>query len=293
MSHLPEELQNLYPFASSWIEQPGGRQHYLDLGEGHPVLMLHGNPTWSFYYRAVANAVVAEGMRAVVPDHLGCGLSDKPQAWPYRLADHIDNVLRLIDHLGLKRFSLVVHDWGGAIGMGVATERPEAVDKIVVLNTAAFRSQRLPLRIAACRWPVIGRFLVRGLNGFAGPATKMTTVRPLSKALKKAYLWPYRSWADRVAIARFVEDIPMQPDHPSYDRLVRIEEGLSQLCTKRMFIAWGGRDWCFDRSFFQEWQRRFPEATTLWKQDCGHYVLEDGGPELHQRIARFLKNAKA
>lgn len=286
---LPEGLRALYPFPSSWIEQPGGQQHYIDVGEGHPVIMVHGNPTWSFYYRNLAQAVVDQGMRAIVPDHLGCGLSDKPQDWSYQLNDHVENVLRLVEKLGLKRFSLVVHDWGGAIGMGVATTLPEAVEKIVVLNTSAFRSKRMPLRIAACRWPLIGRFLVRGLNGFAGPATKMTTVQPLSGELKDAYLWPYRSWADRVAISRFVEDIPMKPSHPSYERLVKIEEGLSQLRDKPMLIAWGGRDWCFDVSFFREWQERFPEAKAIWKQDCGHYVLEDGGEELILGLARFLR----
>jgi|TARA_B110000438_G_scaffold206727_1_gene198434 haloalkane dehalogenase len=286
---LPSALKALYPFSSSWIDQPGGRQHYIDVGEGHPVIMVHGNPTWSFYYRDLARAVADQGMRAIVPDHLGCGLSDKPQDWSYCLADHIENVLRLIKELGLTRFSIVVHDWGGAIGMGVATELSEAVERIVVLNTAAFRSKRLPLRIAACRWPFIGRFLVRGLNGFAGPATRMTTVQPLSRDLKDGYLWPYRSWADRIAIARFVEDIPMNENHPSYDRLVKVEEGLTSLREKPMLIAWGGRDWCFNASFFREWQARFPEAQTHWKQDCGHYVLEDGGDELHQQIAQFLK----
>lgn len=285
---LPAWLQELYPFSSSWIEQPGGRQHYIDAGEGHPVIMLHGNPTWSFYYREVAQRVASSGARAIVPDHLGCGLSDKPQSWSYRLNDHIENTIRLVRKLGLERFSLVVHDWGGAIGMGLATRMPEAVERIVILNTAAFRSQRIPLRISVCRWPFLGRFLVRGLNGFAGPATKMTTVNPLNESLRNAYLWPYRSWADRVAIARFVEDIPMKPAHPSYSRLVEIEERLESLREKPMLIAWGGRDWCFDGSFFKEWQRRFPEAKAIWKADCGHYVLEDGGSELHAELTDFL-----
>lgn len=284
---LPEGLRELYPFSSHWIDQAGGRQHYLDEGAGRPVLMVHGNPTWSFYYRGVAQAVVAAGGRAIVPDHLGCGLSDKPQDWSYRLADHVANLRRLVDALALERFSLVVHDWGGAIGMGVATALADRIERIVILNTAAFRSARMPWRIAVCRWPLVGEWLVRGLNGFAGPATKMTTVRPLSPELRRAYLWPYRSWADRVAIARFVEDIPMRPSHPSYATLVAIENGLEGLRDVPMHLAWGGRDWCFDRSFFEEWQRRFPAATHSWLADAGHYVLEDGGPALHARLAQF------
>lgn len=281
----------MYPFSSFWIDQPGGRQHYIDEGEGPPVILLHGNPTWSFYYRDLAKDLAAGGMRAIVPDHLGCGLSDKPQDWTYRLADHIENLLRLVKALEIDRFSLVVHDWGGAIGMGVATTLPQAVERMVVLNTAAFRSKRMPWRIAACRWPLIGQFIVRGLNGFAGPATKMTTVKPLSKTLKEAYLWPYRSWADRIAIARFVEDIPMSASHLSYDRLVQIEDGLSALVDKPMLITWGGQDWCFDASFFREWKERFPLASAKWNPDCGHYVLEDGGPALRQEIVEFLKES--
>ena len=207
---LPGWLQELYPFSQHGIQQPGGNQNYVDEGSGHPVLMIHGNPTWSFYYRGVVKAVVAAGGRAIAPDHLGCGLSDKPQDWNYRLADHIANLHRLVDSLEIDRFSILVHDWGGAIGMGLATAMPERVERIGILNTAAFRSSRMPFRIGICRWPLVGEWLVRGLNGFAGPATKMTTVKPLSAERRRAYLWPYDNWAHRVAIARFVQDIPMK-----------------------------------------------------------------------------------
>lgn len=285
---LPDWLRDLFPFSSHGLQQPGGRQNFVDEGTGHPVIMVHGNPTWSFYYRDVIRAVVAQGGRAIVPDHLGCGLSAKPQDWSYRLGDHIANLIRLIDHLEIERFSILVHDWGGAIGMGLATAMPERVERIGILNTAAFRSQRMPLRIGVCRWPLLGEWLVRGLNGFAGPATKMTTVRPLASAVRQGYLWPYRSWADRVAIARFVQDIPIKASHPSYDTLVNIENGLKGLRAVPMHIAWGAQDWCFNRSFFEEWKMRFPEASHEWLENAGHYLLEDGGPPLHRRVSNFL-----
>lgn len=290
---LPPWLRELYPFQSRRIRQPGGCQHYIDEGSGHPVVMLHGNPTWSFYYRDLVRSVTAAGMRAVVPDHLGCGLSEKPQNWSYRLADHIDNAQRLIDRLEIDQFSLVVHDWGGAIGMGVATRWSGRVKRIVILNTAAFRLPRMPRRIALCRMPVIGELLVRGLNGFAGPATRMTTVHPLSRKLRQAYLWPYRSWKDRVAIARFVQDIPMRTNHPSYETLVAIENGLEALRDKPILVAWGGQDWCFNGAFFEEWQRRFPTAETRWNAHAGHYVLEDGGAQLRAELVRFLTADKS
>ena len=285
---LPDWLRALYPFSSHWCVQAGGRQHYLDEGTGPPVLLLHGNPTWSFYYRDLVRGLAAAGRRAIAPDHLGCGLSDKPQDWSYRLADHVANVRHLVDTLGLERFSLVVHDWGGAIGMGLATAMPERIERIVVLNTAAFRSNHMPFRIDVCRWPLIGELIVRGLNGFAGPATRMTTTVPLPADVKRGYLWPYRSWHDRIAIARFVQDIPLVESDASYATLVAIEEKLRLLRDIPMRIAWGGQDWCFNEPIFQEWQRRFPQATTDWREDAGHYVLEDGGPPLHDYLVDFL-----
>ena len=102
--------------------------------------MLHGNPTWSFYFRRLI-AALSETHHVIAPDHMGCGLSDKPQIYPYRLSNHMENVEKLIDHLGLKRITLVCHDWGGAIGMGVAARRPDLFNRFVILNTAAWRSQ--------------------------------------------------------------------------------------------------------------------------------------------------------
>jgi pimeloyl-ACP methyl ester carboxylesterase len=115
-----------------------------------PVLMLHGNPTWSFFYRRLINAL-KENHRVIAPDHMGCGLSDKPQDYPYCLSNHMLNVEKLITHLELKHITLICHDWGGAIGMGVAARRPDLFDRFVVLNTAAWRSSRMPKRI--CRLP--------------------------------------------------------------------------------------------------------------------------------------------
>lgn len=286
---LPADVRALYPFDSRFHAQPAGRQHFIDEGAGETVLLLHGNPTWSFYYRDLVSHLGNAGFRCIAPDHLGCGLSEKPRGWSYRLDDHIANVERLVDHLGLKRFHLVVHDWGGAIGMGLATHRSELIGKIVILNTAAFRGPRIPLRIAACRLPIFGEWLVRGLNGFARPATFMTTSRRLGKHVKQGYLWPYRNWHDRVAIARFVQDIPMKADHPSAGTLDAIAARLSRLADKPMLIAWGGRDWCFNDWYYEEWQRHFPNAATVHYADAGHYVLEDAREAVLPRIEEFLR----
>ncbi len=287
-TELPEVISKLYPFTPKTLEVVGGRMSYVDEGQGEAVLMLHGNPTWSFFYRNLINGL-KHRYRCIAPDHIGMGLSDKPgQGFDYRLASHIDNVARLVKEIGLERFHLVVHDWGGAIGMGLAERFPERVGKLVVMNTAAFRATRIPGRIALCRTPLLGELYVRGLNGFAGPATWMATNRPLDLAAKAGYLYPYRDWASRIATHRFVKDIPMKPSHPSYDTLKGIEEGLEALQSKAMLLLWGMKDFCFDVTFLREWQKRFPAAKTVELHDAGHYLLEDRRDTCLINIENFL-----
>jgi cis-3-alkyl-4-acyloxetan-2-one decarboxylase len=279
-----------YPFRSHFLDLAAGRLHYLDEGSGPVVLMLHGNPTWSYYFRKLI-AQLRDQYRVIAVDHLGCGLSAKPQEYSYTLAGHIANLEALLAHLGLTRFSLVVHDWGGAIGFGCAVRRPAAIERIVVMNSAAFRSTRIPWRIKICRLPRLGEFLVRRLNGFAGPARFMAVRRPLPPAVAKAYLAPYDSWQNRVAIYRFVADIPLAPDHPSYPTLVAIEDGLAGLrrAGVPLLLLWGGSDFCFTEHFYHEWRLRFPEAEGHFFPDAGHYLLEDAAAQVLPLVSRFLR----
>jgi pimeloyl-ACP methyl ester carboxylesterase len=268
-----------YPFEGHAFPQPAGVMNYVDAGSGRPILFVHGNPTWSFYWRAALVAMQGTH-RVVAPDHLGCGLSEKPQDWTYRLADHIDNLERLVLHLDLRDITLVVHDWGGAIGMGVATRHPDRFRDFVITNTAAFRAPKIPARIAICRTPLLGELAVRGLNGFAGAAVYMATERGLSPEARAGLLAPYDSWQSRIATHRFVLDIPMSAAHPSWNTLVAIEDGLPALRGKPMRLVWGERDWCFSPWFRKEFERRFPEARSFPLADVGHYVMEDAPTEL-------------
>ena len=292
---LPEAVRAEYPFAGNLFEQPGAqpsgvpvRMHYLDEGDGPVVLMLHGNPTWSFFYRNLLRTLVAAGFRCIAPVHIGCGLSDKPRDYPYTLERRIEDVERLVNHLEISHFSLVVHDWGGAIGCGLAVRHPESLKKLVVLNTAAFRSKRIPWRIAAVKVPVIGEFIIRGLNGFSRPAVTMAVKSRLPKQVRAGYLWPYGSWADRVAVWNFVRDIPLGERHRSYATLFEVETGLSKLKDKPIQIVWGGKDFCFNASFLEQWRKLFPDAELHLHETCGHYILEDGGSEVLTEIRSFL-----
>ena len=267
--------------------------HYLDEGEGDgsPILLLHGNPTWSFFYRKLILAIREHG-RCIAPDHIGCGLSAKPSypAFGYDLEAHSANVLSLMDNLGIDRVRLVVHDWGGAIGLAAFRNMPERIEKIVLLNTAAFPSRDVPIRILLCRFPVIGSLLVRGLNGFARPATRMAVKQTLAPAIKEGFLFPYDNWKNRVAVWRFVRDIPYEPDHPSMPLLSETEKSLNQYAQTPAMACWGMKDFCFHPGFLEEWEKRWPHLKSHRIEQAGHYLLEDAFEECRSKIEPFLFN---
>lgn len=291
MVKIPDWLRPLYPFTPhERVTRHGARMSYVDEGTGREaVLLLHGNPTWSFYYRDLIQEL-QQSIRCVAPDHVGMGLSAKPEDYPYTLAARIDDVADLVESLELERIHLVVHDWGGAIGFGLAARMPERIGRIVVFNTAAFPSVNIPRRIAVCRVKGPGTWLVRGLNGFAAPATWMAMHRrALTSEERDGYLLPYDSWSNRVAVDAFVKDIPMSPDHPSWPALLEAESGVEQMRAHPAMIVWGGRDFCFDDTFYNEWRRRLPDARAVHLADAGHYVLEDARSDVIPLVAPFLK----
>ena len=150
-----ERWKHLYPFVSRFLDLDGVKYHYLDEGTGPTLLLVHGNPTWSFHWRNLILAMRPQ-CRLIAPDHIGCGLSDKPLDYPYRLSQHIDNLVRLVEHLEMHDVTLVGHDWGGAIGLGAVQRLKDRFSRLVLLNTAAFRSRRIPWRIRVCRTPLLG-----------------------------------------------------------------------------------------------------------------------------------------
>lgn len=289
MKALPESVAAIYPFERNYFETPAGRMHFVDTKSGSrgTVVLLHGNPSWSFLWRDLIQALAAQGFRCIAPDHIGMGLSDKPQSY-LTLADRIAHVEALLAHLGIEKFSLCVHDWGGAIGCGVAGRHPGKIEKLVITNTAAFRSQNIPRRIALCKLAGIGPSLVKYFNAFAWPATFMSVTKKLSAAVKAGFLLPYASPRERTAVANFVRDIPLDASHPTYETLCAVEKGLENLADKPMLIAWGGRDFCFDDTFYAEWVKRFPKAKTLYCENAGHYLLEDAGDKIIPAVCAFL-----
>ena len=285
MSLALRDLKSHYPFRSNYLTVEGRRLHYVDEGTGPVVLMLHGNPTWSFYYRDLIKGL-RDRFRVVVPDHMGCGLSDKPQDYPYTLATHIANLAGLIEHLELTDITLAVHDWGGAIGFGWAMQHPEWVRRLVLFNTAAFPGP-CPLRIRICGWPVFGDVAIRAFNAFAGGAVIAACKNRdrMTPLVKRGYLLPYGSWTTRIANLRFVQDIPLRSTHPTYPLIKQIESSLAQYRDRPTLICWGGQDFCFNDWYLEEWKRRLPGAGVHRFDDAGHYVVEDA----HERILPLLE----
>ena len=248
--------------------------------------MLHGNPTWSFYYRNLILGLKGS-YRCVVPDHMGMGKSDKPQDYPYTLSRHIDNLEKLADHLELDDITLLVHDWGGAIGMGFAVRHPERIRRLVIFNTAAFLSSEIPLGLSLCRIPGFGAIAIRGFNLFARGAIRWACVKQerMTEEVRAGYLAPYDNFANRVANLRFVQDIPMSPDSPSYSVVQHIEGSLKLFREHPVQIIWGAHDFVFNDHFLKRWQEIFPQAEVHLMEDAGHFVVEDA----HERILPMMK----
>lgn len=287
--------QALYPFKSHFFDRGAGLQmHYLDEGEGAPVLMVHGNPSWSFYYRNLVHAL-SGSRRCIVPDHIGMGLSDKPgdEAYAYTLAQRIDDLDALVSSLNLTEpLTLVVHDWGGMIGFGWAVRHPEQVARIVILNTGAFplpKEKALPGLLKLTRTH-LGALLVRGFNAFSWGATKVGCTRnKMSPEISQAYRAPYDSWANRIATLRFVQDIPLGPDDAGFDLVENVAANLHQFSTTPALIAWGAKDFVFDDAFLRQWRKYLPQAEVRVWEDASHYILEDAAEEVIPFVANFIR----
>lgn len=287
--------QDHYPFRSQYFElAPGKRLHYVQTGDGGAdratVLCVHGNPTWSFTYRRVLRELPPLA-NVVAVDHLGCGLSDKPQDHDYCLENHVANLVRLIEHLDLRNVVLLVHDWGGAIGLTAGLRVPARIRGLTILNTAAFPPPYIPWRIAACRLPVVGNWAMRGLNLFALAALRMTLHRlpRLEPSVASGLIAPYANWHDRIGIARFVQDIPNRPHQATWQLLKRTEEQLVIFRDRPAKILWGMRDWCFRPECLTRFQEILPQADFRRMEDVGHYVMEEAADEVLQDLRCMMQ----
>lgn len=290
-----------YDFASHRFEvRPGIRMHYLDEGprDGEVVLALHGNPSWSYYWRHLVRGL-RDRYRVVVPDHVGMGLSDKPDddrdalpRYDYTLQSRVDDLQALLEHLGIDGpLTLAVHDWGGMIGFGWALERMPRVRRLVVLNTAAFpmpEAKAMPWQIALGRDYNIGELVIRGFNAFSAGASWLGVERRMPREVRRAYVAPYDSWANRIATVRFMQDIPLRPGDRAWPLVEASGQRLREYADRPAFIGWGLKDFVFDRDFLARFRSDWPQAEVHAFEDAGHYVLEDRHEVLVPAIRGFL-----
>ena len=291
--------RHLYPFRSRYQDIGGFRYHYLDEGAGDPVVMLHGNPTWSFYYRHLVKTL-APTCRAIVPDHIGCGYSEKPPPgrYPYRLARRVTDLELFLDRLGIDRdVSLIVHDWGGMIGLVWALRHRNRLKRLVITNTSGFLppgGKALPWRLKLIRnLSVFGAPAVIYANLFARAALFMAPRRRLARDVRRGLVAPYNSPANRIATLKFVQDIPLSPGDPSYALVARVDADLTRLASIPMLILWGLHDFVFDRDYLAEWERRFPRAEVHTFPNAGHYLLEDEPQAVGTIVQQFIQTHPA
>ena len=285
-----------YPFTPQRFDvRPGIAMSYLDEGpkDGEVVVMLHGNPSWSFYWRNLV-AGLRDRYRCIVPDHVGMGLSDRPDdaAYDYTLQSRVDDLDALLSHLGIDGpVTLAVHDWGGMVGFGWALRDPSRVRRLVVLNTAAFplpADKPMPWQLSLGRDSRIGGFLIRAFNLFARGAAWTGTERSLPSDVRRAYIAPYSGWRNAISTLRFMQDIPLGEGDRAWPLLAESARVLPQYADRPVFIGWGLRDFVFDRHFLDGFTRALPRAQVHAFEDANHYVLEDKHEVLVPAIRAFL-----
>jgi haloalkane dehalogenase len=286
---------HLYPFTSHYLDINGLRYHYLDEGHGDPLIMLHGNPTWSFYFRNLIQAF-REQYRVIVPDHMGCGLSDKPDTreYDFTLASRVNDLTALTNHLDLDRpVTLVLHDWGGMIGLAWALEHLGQVARFVITNTAGFFPPghvKIPKRLRLIRTSnFLFNWSVLHLNLFARAALYMAPRKRLPGDVRAGLTAPYNCPRHRLATLKFVQDIPLGPDDGASGKIVaRVDQHLETICDRPTTIIWGAHDFVFTRTYYNYWRRRLPEARAHWLSDAGHYLFEDQPRRIIHLIGEFL-----
>lgn len=287
-----------YPFSPHFIETPMGAMHYVDEGSGAPVVMLHGNPTWSFLYREFIKDL-STTHRAIAPDHIGFGLSDKPTAVDaYSLRAHIDNFERLLVALDLQGVTLIVQDWGGPIGLGAAARQPQRIRALMILNTFGFyppadgmdpENLPLPLPLRMMRTQGIGSVMVRNLGMFERVAMPQATARlDRLRVVQHAYRGVFRDASERAGVLAFPRMIPTNTRHPS--ARILMEETGPYLDGFRgpARIFWGMQDPFFPVAALEAWKRKLPQAEVTELADAKHYVQEDAYETIIPGVRAFL-----
>jgi haloalkane dehalogenase len=288
-----ETFAGTFPFPPHYLDLGHFRMHYADVGTGDPMVLLHGDPTWGYLYRAFVPRLSARH-RCVVPDHMGMGKSGVPDLpYPYRLQHHVANLETLLLALDLRDITLVLHDWGGPVGLGFASRHPARIKRLILMNTWAFArwpGGPLPRLLEIIRSPR-GEAFVLAKNGYVRPALLGTTAQPdrLTDAVLAAYLAPFQTPESRRALLCWSRDIPFVADDPSYAEMQRIEDGLAAFGALPVLLIWGMQDPVLSPSVLRTWQTIYPHATTCEIEEASHFLQEDAPARVVDEVERFLR----
>ena len=288
-----ETFEGSFNFAPHYHHVNGFEMHFVDEGRGEPIVLVHGDPTWGYLYRTFI-PILSQRRRCIVPDHMGMGKSGTPrEPYPYRLRHHIANLEALVRHLDLTGLTLVLHDWGGPVGLGFATRHPDRIKRLVLMNTwacAPWPGGPLPRLLELIRSERGEKFVLEK-NGYLEPALVGTTHRPenLTKTVLDAYRAPFPTPESRLALLCWSRDIPVHETDPSYSEMKRIEEALVRFIGTPTLLVWGMRDPVLPESVLRMWQRIYPQATTAELEDASHFLQEDAPERIVLCIAQFLE----
>ena len=286
-----ETFGGTWPYAPKFFEHDGIKLHYVDEGDGDPIVMLHGNPTWGYLYRNFIPAL-SQSNRCVVPDYMGFGKSDKPLDKPYTLAKHTENFTALMDELDLKDITLVMQDWGGPIALGYGVQHVDRIKRLVILNTWAFRipegTQLAPL-LELFRQPHVGEAMVQGMNMFVEgflPAgiyhkEKLETFMP-------AYRAPFPDWNSRIGTLEFPRDISVGDGQRSSATMGNVQDDLGKINVPTTII-WGMQDPAIPPPLIDAWKGVYPHAEEHRIETASHFLQEDEPERIVELIQDFLK----
>ncbi len=287
-----ETFGDTYPFAPHYRHVNGFNMHFVDEGSGDPIVLLHGDPTWGYLWRNFIPAI-SKRSRCIVPDHMGMGKSEVPrQPYPYRLAHHVANLEALLIGLRLRQITLVVHDWGGPVGLGFAIRHPDRVKRLVITNSwasARWPGGLFPRLIEMIRSPGGEKFIL-DRNGYLERALTGTThhAERLTGVVMDAYRAPFSTRGSRVAMLCWSRDIPVSEVDPSYVEMQRIENSLSLFKDIPTLILWGMLDPVLTPSVLRWWQKVYPQAITHEIQDASHFLQEDAPEMISGYITDFM-----
>lgn len=296
MKEIKEEtFDGTFPFPPQYYTGNGFAMHFVDIGSGEPLVLLHGDPTWGYLYRYFLPAL-SRHHRCIVPDQMGMGKSEVPQDRSlYRLEQHIANLEGLLLSLDLHNITLLLHDWGGPVGLGFATRHPERIKRLILMNTWAFApwpGGPFPRMLDLIR-SERGEAFVLKKNGYLEPALLGTTHHPehLTSTVLAAYRAPFPTPESRLAMLCWSRDIPVQETDVSYAEMKQIEERLSLFSQLPVLLIWGMRDPVLSPAVLELWQRHYPQAQTRKLEDASHFLQEDAPESILAWIEAFLQDA--